>query len=248
MPIKFKTNKSRNFKRLVIGGEPSIGKTTAVFNMYKSPGIFDLDGRIPDAFLENAQIFDCKPSYKGIKAQLKELLAEESLPLDAIVFDTATQLEDKSRLYSIDTDYGGKEDNYTAYSQGDKQNLPIHFKKLLDLCDQVSEKHDVDIVFLCHSTVKPQKNPIGESFDRYTLDLVDKVRGRLIQWADYVGFAWNDIETEKVGLKVKAKNGTRKISFRLNPCWDAKGPAEIDKDFPFDEKGEWYNNLKKENK
>ena len=50
--IKVAKATSRNYKRVVLGGEASIGKTTAAYNWAKKPLWIDLDERIPEAIID----------------------------------------------------------------------------------------------------------------------------------------------------------------------------------------------------
>ena len=243
--IKVKKATVRPYKRIVFGGEPSIGKSTAATN-WSTKGLWiDLDNRIPPECVEKCTVLDGITDYKTLKMALISIVKEDKIPYDAIILDTVTLAEAMTRTYSIEVDYKGSATNYADYSKGDKTSLPIHIGILLGLLDQIAEKHKCDIILICHSEIKPVKNPNGENYDKACLNLVGSIRNKVLQWADLVAFAWVNVDVEKVGMTNKAKGtGTRVISFANNPRFDAKGPAYLDGDLEFDIAGKWIDKVK----
>lgn len=248
--IKVKKAETRPYKRIVLGGTPSIGKTTAAAN-WSSKGLWiDLDNRIPEEKIGGCHVLDGVTDYPTILEALRYAIKETG-QFDTLIIDTATLMEALCKQYAIDIDFKGNANSYGSYSTGDKNNLPVYVGKVLALLDEVASKKSCDIILICHTDVKPVKNPNGENYDREQLALTGAIRSKVLQWADLVGFAWVDVEVEQVGMSNKAKSGARMISFSNNPSYDAKGPADLPPKIPFDLEGEWIKQIKqpkKENK
>jgi len=246
--IKVAKAKARNYKRIVFSGEQSIGKTTAAFNWAKKPLWIDLDNRIPPEIVERCTVIQGLHDYNSVKSVLKEINESDSFEYDAIIIDTVTILESMARNQCIIDDFKGERSAYSGYSTGDKQHLILFMNPLLAFLDRIAEKHGCDLLLICHSEIKPVKNPNGENYDKVALSLVDKIRNRVLQWADYVGFAWHDVSVKVEGLSKKASGSSRKITFSNNPKWDAKGPANLPEIIDFDVDGNWMETIKNAHK
>lgn len=243
--FKVKKAEKRDYIRLVLGGEPSIGKTKGAFNWANNPLWIDLDRRIPEEIIKNCTIVEDVKDYTSLKSVLSDIKSAKEFEYDAIIIDTFTIAETFAREYSITQDYKGKKEDYANYSQGDKQCLPMHINPLLSMLDKIAETHSCDIILIAHSEVRPAKNPNGDNYDKNMLCLCNTIRSRILQWADYVGFAWDQVDVETVGMAKKATGKTnRKISFQNDPRWDAKGPAHLHDDLDFDEDGRWIDAVK----
>jgi hypothetical protein len=242
--IKVKKAEPRRHKRWVIGGEPDIGKSTLATKICDNGLWLDLDKRIPGEVVDKCSVLQGVFDYNSLKTALKSVLDEPKLSYNGLIIDTMTILEAMARDYSIQQDWKGDATNYADYSKGEKTTLPIHINSILAILDKIGDKHGIDIIIICHSNVKPEKNPNGENYDKVQLCLTNTIRGRVMQWADYVGFAWKDVNIEAVGLSKKAKDGERMISFSNTPKWDAKGSSVSQ--FPFDIEGKWITELRGE--
>jgi hypothetical protein len=241
--IKVKKAEPRKHKRWVLGGEPDIGKSTAATKICDNGLWLDLDGRIPDEVTGKCSVYPLVMTFNSLKVALKDILEDkDAFPYNGLVIDTMTILESMARDHSIEQDYNGNTNNYADYSKGDKNNLPIYINSILSLLDRIGDKRGIDVVIICHSDIKPEKNPNGENYDKVSLCLTKNVRARLMQWADYVGFAWKDVKVETVGMSKVAKTGTRMISFCNSPKWDAKGSSVAQVEFDID--GKWMEGLK----
>ena len=240
--FKVKKAEPRTHKRWVLGGEPDIGKSTAATKICDNAIWVDLDKRIPMDVADKCNVLEGVREYNSLKTELNKILSADKIEQNGLVIDTMTILESMARDYSIAMDWGGDRTRYADFSNGDNKTLPIHINAILAILDKISEKHKIDIIIICHSDIKPEKNPNGENYDKVSLCLTKVVRARTMQWADYVGFAWKNVKVEQVGMGKKAKTGERMISFCNNPKWDAKGSAV--EQVPFDREGNWMKGLK----
>jgi len=227
----------RPYVRAVFAGQGGVGKTTAAVHWSRRGLWVDLDKRIPDDCIEKCNVLDGITDYATLKSALLSVKAEKVLGYDTIILDTITIAETMARDYSIVQDWKGDASNYADYSKGEKTTLPIHVGVILNILDQIALTHKCDIILICHSDIKPVKNPNGENYDKSILNLTNSIRNRVLQWADIVGFAWEDVKVKKVGMTNKADSSVRKISFSNNPNWDAKGPVSLEGEYVLDKDG-----------
>jgi hypothetical protein len=86
---------------------------------------------------------------------------------------------------SFKGDWGEK--GFTSFQKGYTMALsPLRL--FLSRLDALRQKHNVTIVLIAHSIIRPVPNPIGEDFKAYAADLHDKTFGLLQGWADMVLF------------------------------------------------------------
>jgi hypothetical protein len=240
LALKFK-NPVRTYTRFVLGGVGGIGKSTALGTVAKKALVLDLNKRWPKDRIWGHEFLDFTDTFSGIKDKLNEVLAEAKLPNDWFIIDTGTDLMRLTRAHIISVVFGGESEKYNAFQNGDKNYAPQYMNEILSLLDKIAEKHGMNIGLICHTIPKDQKNPLGKDYSKQALHLPDLVAATVLQWADYVGYAYNDVIVAQDGLKQKAKSQVRKISFNDNPCYDAKNgsafvlPEKID----FDKEGKW---------
>lgn len=239
LPLKSKTEVVRDYKRFVLNGTGGIGKSTALAVVGKNPLWFDFDNRFPKEFTSKTDFIQVKSEYQDVLQKLHAILAEPKLDNDWIVFDTATKLMSIVEDYTIAKDCKNDKDKYNAYGFGLKFS-PQYFKEVLGLIDQIQAKHKVSAAFICHTKVKQFNNPMTEAYSKNVLDLPDQVAEAMKQWADYVGYAYSEVEVDKEKRKASGEP-TRYISFVDSPLYEAKNSSsfEIPKRLVFDKAGEW---------
>ena len=241
MPINFKPKEEvkRSYKRFVLAGVGGIGKSTAIATAAKAPLVIDLDGRFPVALIDKAQFLAVDASFQSVMAGLRSILAEEKFSFDWLVIDTATKAMSSVEDNTIAKHCAGEKDKYNAYGFGLKFS-PQYFKEMLDVIDQIQNKHKTNCAFVCHTKVRDFKNPMTESYSKNVLDLPDIVADRLKQWADYLGFAFFEVNVDKEKHKAVGEP-TRYISFTDSPLHEAKNSSEfpIPKQILLDKEGKW---------
>ena len=200
LKLKAKDKVTRNYTRLVLTGIPSIGKSTAMGTIAKKAIIIDLNKRWPKELVGKHDFPELTETYSGVKEVLNAILAEPKLENDWLIIDTATDLLRVIRQHSINVDFKGETHNYMDYSKGDKGFAPNYANEILFLLDKIGEKHGINLGIICHTMAKPQANPMGKDYQKQCLDLPDRVAAAVMQWADVVGFAYNDVLVKQDGL------------------------------------------------
>ncbi len=239
LTLRPKNEVKRSYKRFVLAGTGGVGKSTGIATIAKKPLAIDFDGRFPEALVDKTDFLSVKADYTEILKTLHGLIAEASLPYDWLQIDTATKLMGIVEEYTIQKDCGGSKEKYNAYGHGLRFS-PQYFKEILDLIDGIQVKHGINVAFICHTKVKNFQNPMTESYSKNVLDLPEAVADKLKQWADYVGYAYFDVEVDAAKHKATGEP-QRFVSFVESPLYEAKNSStfSIPKKLAFDKGGKW---------
>lgn len=242
MPISLKTNSPRTTIRFGLSGKGGVGKSTAIFRVAKNPLILDLENKLPPEEKGKGNVIDLKgrDTYVYARQELQAVLAEPKINWDWLVIDSASKLEELCEEHAIAQDYQGKRDKYSSYSQGAKNELPQYFSAILDLLSRIQEKHNLNILIICHTKTKMINNPMGKDYYKVVLDLKEDVASKLIKWFDYLGCAFDDVKIDDTGLRAKGTAENRVISFdNHTPMFDGKALKTLPSRIPFDVEGKW---------
>lgn len=161
----------------------------------------------------------------------------EDHPFRALVGDTLNGAEALCHKYICERDFNGTWGNqgFASYNKGYEVALP-EWTRLLVALDQLRAERKMTIVMLCHTKVKPFKNPEGADYDRYQPDIHEKTWGLSHKWADCVLFGNFEVTVQTDKADAKKGKGTGG-SFRLlyterKAAYDAKNrlglPSEIE--------------------
>jgi hypothetical protein len=160
-----------------------------------------------------------------------ETLINEDHDFRTLVGDTLNGAERLCHEYVCHRDYGDDwtKSGFASYNQGYEVSLP-EWRRLLALLDTLREKRKMTILWLCHTKVKPFKNPEGADYDRYQPDMHEKTWSLTHKWADVVLFGNYSTtvrvtEKEKDGTPRKGKGtgGQQRILFtERTAAFDAK--------------------------
>lgn len=246
MPLSTKKHGVRAY-RIGLSGKPGTGKSYAIGKMFKNPYIFDLERKLPPEMEGIGDLWDPKgrQNLNYFKQELLAVLNEPKLPYDGIVVDTLSKMEEMAETWAIEQDYKGDKNKYSAYSTGAKNELPQYFSEMLDLLTRIQEKHNVPVLALTHAKTKLFNNALGKDYYKWVLNLKEACEAKALQWFDYLGFIHDDIKIDEEGLRPKAENAKRLISFdNGTPLFDAKAIKPITPaTFPFDKDGKWVENI-----
>jgi hypothetical protein len=237
--LKPKTEVKRKYKRFVLLGAGGVGKSTAIATIAKKPLVIDLDGRFPESLVDKSDVLNVEADYQEVLKTLHNLVKEATLPYDWLQIDTATKVMGIVEDFTIQKDCAGSKEKYNAYGHGLKFS-PQYFKEILDVVDAIQAKHKIDVAFICHSKVKNFQNPMTEPYTKNVLDLPEAVADKLKQWADYVGYAYFEVDVDKEKRKASGEP-RRHISFVESPLYEAKNSSafKLPKRLLFDKAGEW---------
>lgn len=231
---------ARSYQRFVLFGLGGLGKTTAFANISNKAIVFDLDRRWPKDKVSKHDFLDLTGDYPNLLESLDGLIAEKSLPHDWVVVDTLTLVFRAIESHTIQNDCKGDGELYHAYGHGLKFT-PGYLNKVLEKLDMLGTKHGCNIGLISHATPKTYKNPLGADYSKVCLDLPDKVANVVVQWADYVGYVYDEVYTTTSNRVTKAAGKARYIAFSDNPAHEGKNssPHKLPAKILFDEQSEW---------
>lgn len=225
-----------------LSGKAGAGKSYAIAKLCKNPYIFDLDRKLPPEMKGVGDVWDPKGrlNYHYFKQELVNVLNEPTLPYDWIVIDNLSEVEKLCENWAIETDYKGNKVGYSSFQTGAKHELPQYFGEILDILTRIRDKHNIKIFAICHAKTKPANNPFGKDYVKWVLDLREECNSRALKWFDYLGFVYDDVILDEKGLRAKAADQERFISFdNSSPVFDAKAITAVTPKVPFDKEGKW---------
>jgi len=157
--------------------------------------------------------------------QLKALRDQEHSH-KTLVLDALNGFERLNHEHVCATEYGGEwgDKGFTSYMRGYEVSLGS-WREMLNLLDDIRAQKKMIIFALCHTKVKPFKNPEGPDYDRYTADMHEKTWGLTHKWADAVLFGnFETVVRDENAKKSKASMAaqSRILYTERRAAWDAK--------------------------
>jgi AAA domain len=151
--------------------------------------------------------------------------------------DTLNGAEALCHQYICARDFSGEwgSKGFGSYNKGYEVSLP-EWGAFLQRLDRLRLERKMTIFLLCHTKVKPFKNPEGPDYDRYQPDVHEKTWGLSHKWSDCVLFGNFEITVQVDKADAKKGKGTGG-AFRLmfterHAAYDAKNrlglPGEIE--------------------
>ena len=216
--------------RLVVYGEPGVGKTT-------------FGASAPDAILVPTEDGALGVDVARVPAEGKcetwaDLLAAARVAAEAdgfswLVVDTLNAAEHLCAQHVCDRDFGGRwntakgQEGYSSYGKGDKATAE-EFRALLAILDAAQQKHGKGVVLLSHAGLMKSGNALGADYQKFAGDMGKNVWSLVCGWADQVAHACREIRVSaRDGEKAKAQaiGSERWLVFEGGPGRDAKSRA-----------------------
>lgn len=217
-------------------GPCGIGKTSLA-------GQFKNVAFIPDGFDDGSndlkannlipstvKVFNPIRDYNDLVAVSRELGEEPGLEehFEWVCFDNLSGIQEHIWQHRVTTvaKYSGSRDKFLEYGNGPEaaqQDVRAWTQQLDAIC-----RRGIGVILLAHSTIKKDKNPLGESFDKIVPSIHEKTYEAIRQWCPNIGYIGQDISTEKEGMTHKAAAlDIRTIRFSPLPAVDAKSRYNI---------------------
>jgi hypothetical protein len=221
--------------RLLVYGEPGIGKTTfgasapGAVLIPTEDGSFGLDvPRIPN---------DGKcETWQSVIMSAKVLLTEQH-DFRWAVIDTINQAAHLCDEMVCQRDFDGKwnttkgSEGFNAFGKGEKSSAQ-EFRQLLNILDQLQQKRGMGVIMLCHVGLQKQANALGPDFYKFAGDMGKATWSIACSWADQVGHACREMRASVREGETKAKasaiGNERWLIFEGGPGRDAKSRAGYD--------------------
>lgn len=234
---RLKANSKPMPPRVVIYGTSKIGKTTFATNAPNCVVVPTEDGLV--AIDENVMRFPLCQTYGEVLEHLDALLTEEH-DRKAVVLDSLDWLE------PLIWDHVCKQHNQAsieAFGYGKGYAFARdEWVKLLEKLDELRAKRMMMVILIGHHKLSRFDDPASEGYDRYSLKLHVAAQGKVMEWADIIGFAnyqTNVISHDKGFNQTRSRavgQGKRMLYLEERPSYVAGNrypnlPAEMPLDF-----------------
>ncbi len=123
-------------------------------------------------------------------------------------------------------EYGG------GWGKGDDAALQ-YWRQFLGACDRLNQTKNV--ILIGHALIKSFADPLGLTYDRFTLALREKAAGPVMQWVNYSLFARSEVTTrlnDKTKKSLASTSGLRFLWTDANPAYNAKHRGTLPAQLP----------------
>ena len=218
--------------RILIYGTAGLGKTTFGSQMPAPVFIPSEDG------LSDIEVpaFPQPESFADVLGCVNTLIQDQH-EYRTVVIDTIDALE---RLIWAQV---AQEQNVTSLEDigyGKGYMLAVqHWENLLAGLNHLRINKGMAVLLLAHSKIVKFQNPLGNSYDRYEIDLHKSASSLIQEQCDIVGFCNYRVHTiqEDQGFKKVAKaigDGVRELHLEERPGWLSKNRYNMPPTIPFD--------------
>ena len=199
--------------RIVIYGREGVGKTSFPAEMTKPLYLMSRNETGLETLISSGQLgetshlpaFDTWSEFMGA---LDELVAAEH-DFKTVVIDCLNGFEELCLEHVLQTQFNGDHASFMAYHRGYAACANV-FKELTIKLDRLRIEKGMTIVCLAHSRLAKERNPLGEDYQSYKIDLHKDNSDVIRQWADAVLF-FNFFTT--VDSSGKAKGGKKRVAY-----------------------------------
>lgn len=220
--------------KILLSGEPKIGKSTFAASAPNAIGIITEDGLAGI----DAQAFPLATKLEDVYAAIGVLLNEEH-NYQTVFVDSLDWLE------PLVHDYVCKQNKWDSieapgYGKGYVAAL-AEWRQILDGLEALRLARGMGVILISHVKQKRIESPTHEGFDAWVLKLNERAAGLVSEWADIVGFAAHRIIIKKTDAgfgqkEAKAlKTGERVLYLEQHPAYPSGtrfGLADCALDWP----------------
>jgi hypothetical protein len=204
--------------KILLAGEPKIGKSTFAAMAPNSIGILTEDGMSGI----DAQAFPLATTLDDVYAAIGTLLNEEH-EFQSVFVDSLDWMEP---LVNAHVCKANKWDNIEAPGFGKGYvAAAAEWKNLLEGFEALRRDRGMAIILICHVKQQRIESPTHEGYDAYVLKLHNRASALVEEWADIVGFAAHRIAIKKTDAgfgnkEAKAlKTGERMLYLEAHPAY-----------------------------
>lgn len=233
--------------RIVIYGREGVGKTSFPAQM-KNPlyvisrGETGLQTLVSHNQLGETDYLPPIESWEEFVSVLKEL-AQADHDYRTLVVDCLNGFEKLLIEFTIREHYEGNHDKFMAYHRGFATTANI-WKEVTVLLDRLRLDKKMTIVCLAHSKIAKERNPVGEDYQTFKIDLNENNAASIREWADIIMF-FNFMTA--VDDKGKGKGGRQRVAYcEPDAGYEAKNRTGLPSSFSLGSSAkEGFNNFAK---
>lgn len=216
--------------RILLYGTEGCGKTTWASN---APGAIFLPAEDGTDRVDVARL-PTPRRWSDVMDAIDELRTGKH-DFKTFVIDTVDAIEPLCWKYICARD--GQE-SVGSYGYGKGYDAALdEWNIFLAALERLRREKGMSIILLAHSQIKPFKNPEGDDFDRYALNLNVKAAGKIKEWCDSVLFARFEEIAHKDGKTKKVRGvstGARQMHTLRTAAYDAKNRYSLPETLPLD--------------
>lgn len=188
-----KTSRNALPPRVVIHGQQKVGKSTFAAGAYK-PIFLPLEDGLSGIETDS---FPLLKSYAEVEQALGEL-RNQSHDFGTVVIDSTDWLEPLIWEHTCKVN-GWQSIEQPGYGKGYVEANNV-WRSFLDKLNGLRIDRSMSVILIAHSAVKRFEAPDTESFDRYELKMQKGALGLIVEWADCILFAQDEIAIKKEKL------------------------------------------------
>lgn len=189
--------------KILLAGEPKIGKSTFAASAPKAIGILTEDGLSGI----DAQAFPLAQSLDDVYSAIGTLM-EEKHDFESLFIDSLDWLEPLLHKHVCAAN-GWKDIEAPGYGKG-YVAAAAEWKTLLDGLETLRRDRGMAIVMVCHVKQKRIESPTHEGYDAFVLKLHDRASALVSEWADIVGYAAHRIAIKQTDAGFGSKENKAK--------------------------------------
>lgn len=196
--------------RILLIGVEKIGKTCFACGCH-----FDENGKMAEQGLNNPVVIPVKgeegidglevPSFPTVQTfgnllECTGALYEEN-DYGFVVYDSASSIQPLI-VQDVCEEFNVNNVRKVPGFRTGEAAVEVRWRNFLNGIDGLRNNHNKGCVMICHTRIKKHKNPEGDDYDKYDVDLENDAAEMLKRWADVILFC-----NSKVTVKVDGKDG-----------------------------------------
>lgn len=204
--------------KILLSGEPKIGKSTFAASAPGAIGILTEDGLSGI----DAQAFPLCKTLDDVYSAIGTLINEKH-SFESVFLDSLDWLEPLVQAH-VCKQNGWKDIEAPGYGKG-YVAAAAEWKNLLDGLEALRRERGMAVILVCHVKQQRIESPTSEGYDAWVLKLHSKAGALVEEWADIVGFAAHRIQIKKTDAgfgnkESKAvKTGERQLYLEPHPAY-----------------------------
>jgi hypothetical protein len=213
--------------KILLAGEPKIGKSTFAAMAPNSIGILTEDGMSGI----DADAFPIAHSLDDIYSAIGTLLNDDH-KFENVFLDSLDWCEPLIQAHVCKAN-GWKDIETPGFGKG-YVAAAAEWKNLLDGLEALRRERGMGVILICHVKQQRIESPTHEGYDAWVLKLHNRASALVEEWADIVGFAAHRIAIKKTDAgfgnkESKAlKTGERMLYLEAHPAYPSGNRFGLD--------------------
>ena len=201
--------------RLVLFGQPKVGKTTFAAQS-PNPLLIQVEDGASGLRIPKIPETPCQ-SWDEFMQCLREVLKQDH-DRETLIIDTVDKAEQLAQAEVLRRDFDGNKDKFMHFHKG-IMIASLMMREMLYALDHIRKAKNMNIILIAHDGLLPGANALGEDFKKWAPNLSKNSWNTLRDWADQIGHAQSNFRV--IDGKAKELGKDRWIHFLGSPGRDA---------------------------